>query len=60
MGLGVGAALSGLVANMTGFSQGLSVETASAAASWVPGIFVIATLLATVAALRLAPMLARD
>lgn len=54
VGLAVGGALAGLAANVTGFRAGLSYETASAAALWVPGIFVIATLLATVAAFGLA------
>ncbi|MCB1692206.1 MAG: MFS transporter [Pseudomonadales bacterium] len=50
VGLATGAAIAGLLANVTGFSSGLSVETASSASTWVPGAFVLAALAASLLA----------
>lgn len=53
IGLATGAALAGLIANLTGLRAGLSVETVTSASSWVPGIFAGFTTLASIAAIRL-------
>ncbi len=50
VGLAIGAALAGIVANATGFSGGLSAETASNASLWVPGAFAVFSFLAAIAA----------
>jgi len=54
VGLATGAALAGLIANVTGFSAGLSTETAAAAVSWVPGAFILSTTIAALAGVALA------
>jgi hypothetical protein len=53
VGLASGAAIAGLFANVAGFSNGLSVTTAGAASGWIPGIFVIPTTIAALAAIGL-------
>lgn len=60
VGLGVGAAIAGLVANVTGFRDGLSVDTASTASAWVPAVFVAATLAAAMAGQGLAKWVERE
>ena len=49
VGLATGAAIAGLIANVTGFSAGLSAETAQSASYWVPGAFAIAAVLGALA-----------
>jgi len=53
-GLAIGAALAGVVANMAGFSGGLSPETAASAAFWVPLSFLPLAALGAVMAVNLA------
>ena len=50
VGLATGAALAGLVANLTGLSGGLQVDNATAASHWVPGAFSVFTAIASLAA----------
>jgi MFS family permease len=52
-GFAFGGAIAGLIANLIGYSQGLTLETTRLAAFWVPASFVSVTLLAALAAARL-------
>jgi len=54
VGLGAGAALAGVVANMAGLSGGLTPETAATAATLVPGLFALAAIAASWMAVRMA------
>ena len=49
----LGAAVAGIVANMAGFSEGLTVEAAKQAAFWVFAAFIPLSLVANVAAWKL-------
>jgi MFS family permease len=53
MGFALGAALAGVVANASGFSQGLADDSTRQAAFWVPASFVIPAIIACLASLRL-------
>jgi MFS family permease len=52
-GFAFGGALAGLIANLVGYSSGLTLEATRRAALWVPASFIGVCLLAAVAAVRL-------
>jgi hypothetical protein len=52
-GFAFGGAVAGFIANLIGYSEGLTREVTRQAAFWVPASFVSVTLLAAVAAARL-------
>jgi MFS family permease len=52
-GFALGGAIAGLIANIVGYSAGLTLQATRAAALWVPASFVIATLAAALAGARL-------
>lgn len=52
-GFAFGGAVAGLIANVIGYSRGLSIEATRAAAFWVPASFVSATIAAALLAARL-------
>lgn len=58
-GFAFGGALAGLVANLLGYSSGLSMDATHAAAFWVPASFVEVTVIAALLAVRLT-LLARS
>src|SRR5579864_8663459 len=53
MGFALGAALSGLVANVAGFSSGMGQAEMTNVAFWVPASFVLAAAAAFLASVRL-------
>lgn len=52
-GFAFGGAIAGLIANLIGYSSGLTLEVTRLAAFWVPASFIGVTLLAALAAVRL-------
>jgi MFS family permease len=52
-GLGFGGAVAGLVANIAGYASGLNDAASRAAAFWVPASFVLITIAAAAAGLRM-------
>lgn len=52
-GLAFGGAVAGLIANVVGYSEGLTVDNTRVAAFWVPASFVIVTIGASMAGLRM-------
>jgi hypothetical protein len=52
-GLGFGGSLAGLIANIAGYSGGLNASASRSAAFWVPASFVIVTIAASAAGLRM-------
>ena len=59
IGYAVGAALAGIVANVSGFSEGLNREAAAGVAGWLFLAFVPLGVLGCIAALRIAAPAAR-
>jgi MFS family permease len=53
LGISFGAAAAGLIANMAGLDEGLSVDTVAAAATWVYGAAVAAPALSLILAIRI-------
>jgi MFS family permease len=52
-GLAFGGAVAGLIANIAGFSKGLTLQATHTAAFWVPASFVVVTMAASAAGSRL-------
>src|SRR5690606_17748664 len=60
LGIAVGAALAGLIANLAGLGAGISVETVARAITWVDTCATLAPAAATLLALRLAVLQRRS
>lgn len=52
LGIGFGAAIAGLIANVAGLDNGITVDTVAAAARWVYGATILAPALSLVLAIR--------
>jgi hypothetical protein len=52
-GLALGGALAGLIADLAGYANGLTVQATYAAAHWLPGVFVLVTTAAAIAGARM-------